>query len=146
MAPLTRTERKLRAEVEEIASVAEMDVWNIEQDERGPLRIEKLKMMKDKLVRSEVIMRYTLIDEFLTDTICDYYFHRPKEVSYRAATDFADRRSKLIVAGTAIFFVGEVVLSRALNSRHKKPVGVDRWGRLLMANDYDASSAPISCG
>lgn len=34
--------------------------------------------MKDKLVRSEVINRYTLLDEFLTDIICNYYFRRKR--------------------------------------------------------------------
>jgi len=36
------------------------------------------------LILAEVIFRYTFIDEFLTDIICDYYFHRPdKSQSYR---------------------------------------------------------------
>lgn len=32
--------------------------------------------MKDKIVRGDVIVKYTLIDEYLTDIICDYYFER----------------------------------------------------------------------
>src|SRR5579872_2908287 len=35
--------------------------------------------MKDKLVRAEVIYMYTMIDEFLTDVICYYYFPRPRK-------------------------------------------------------------------
>jgi hypothetical protein len=84
MTTLTKAERKLRHEVEQIASAVEMDVWNIEQHERGSSRAYHLKVMKDKLVRSEVVIKYALIDEFLTDVICDYYFHRPdKTKSYR---------------------------------------------------------------
>jgi hypothetical protein len=55
MTALTPAERKLRSEVEAIASAIEMDVWNIEQYKRGPLRAYALKEMKDRLVRSEVI-------------------------------------------------------------------------------------------
>jgi hypothetical protein len=85
MTALTKAERKLRTEVEEIATAVEMDVWNVEQYKPGPLRAHHLNVMKDKLVRSEVVIRYALIDEFLTDIICDYYFHRPnKKVSYRS--------------------------------------------------------------
>ena len=85
MAALTPAERRLRSEVEEIASLVELDIWNIEDHEPGPSRAYHLEFMKDKLARSEVIIRYTLIDEFLTDIICDYYFHRrDKKNSYRS--------------------------------------------------------------
>jgi hypothetical protein len=84
MAALTRKEKKLRSEIEEIASTIEMDIWNIEQHERGPQRAYFLQEIKRKFVSAEVITRYTLLDEFLTDVICDYYFHRPnKKVTYR---------------------------------------------------------------
>ena len=56
-----------------------MDHWNIEGYE-GPseYRTEVLKGMKDQLIRSEVVMGYTVLDEFLTNMICDYYFRRKK--------------------------------------------------------------------
>ena len=84
MTALTRTQRKRRSEVEQIASTVDMDVWNIERQDL-PFRDVALRAMKDKLVRSEVIYKYTLIDEFLTDMICDYYFQRRKKsgVSYK---------------------------------------------------------------
>jgi hypothetical protein len=37
-------------------------------------RTEVLEGAKDQLVRSEVVMGYTVLDELLTDIICDYYF------------------------------------------------------------------------
>ncbi|MGA2842241.1 MAG: hypothetical protein ABSG18_19100 [Steroidobacteraceae bacterium] len=81
---LTRTERKLQAEVKDIAFLCDMDFWAVEEHYKPDFRKDKLELMKDKLVRSEVIYRYTLIDEFLTDVICDYYFHRPKKsISYQ---------------------------------------------------------------
>jgi hypothetical protein len=84
VAGLTRAERKLKSEVEDIAVLVDMDVWKIEEHYKPRFRKFKLETMRDKFVRSEVIYRYTFIDEYLTDVICDYYFHRPKKsVSYR---------------------------------------------------------------
>ncbi len=80
---LTRTERRLRREVEDIAAAVDMDVWNLERYE-PELRAQSLRIMKDQLVRGSVIIKYTLIDEYLTDIICNYYFHGPdKELSYQ---------------------------------------------------------------
>jgi hypothetical protein len=60
-----------------------MDHWNIEayeQEARTPI----LQIIKNQLVRSDVIIKYTLIDEFLTDIICNFYFRRKKSgQSYR---------------------------------------------------------------
>jgi hypothetical protein len=81
MAGLTRAERRLRSEVMDIAAIAEMDVWNIETY-RPSWRKQLLEVTKDKIVRSEVIFRYTFIDELLTDVICDYYFYRPRKANY----------------------------------------------------------------
>jgi hypothetical protein len=82
MGRLTRTERRLRSEVMDIAVIAEMDVWNIETY-RPSWRKHLLEVTKDKIVRSEVVFRYTFIDELLTDVICDYYFHRARGANYR---------------------------------------------------------------
>jgi hypothetical protein len=96
MAGLTRAERKLRSEIEAISSAIEMDVWNIDQYKRGPGRAYTLMVMKDRLVRAEVIFRYTLVDEFLTDIICDFYFRRPnKRVGYGAL--WKTKRFKIFV-------------------------------------------------
>lgn len=81
---LTRAERKLQAEVQDIALLVDMDFWAVEENYKPKARKFKLQLMVDKLVRSEVIYRYTFIDELLTCVICDYYFHRPKKnISYR---------------------------------------------------------------
>jgi hypothetical protein len=76
---LTRAERRLQAEVRDITLLIDVDFWAVEQHYKPRYRKAKLELMKEKLVRSEVIYRYTLVDEFLTDVICDYYFHRPKK-------------------------------------------------------------------
>jgi hypothetical protein len=94
MATLTWTERRLRKEVEEIASAVRMDVWNIERYD-DPATV--LRMMKDKLIRSYVVFQYTFIDEYLTDIICNYYFHRPKETHY--GTLWKTKRFRMFVHG-----------------------------------------------
>jgi hypothetical protein len=74
---LTRKQRTLRSEVEEISVAVRMDFWNIEQYNQPPFdRTALLQIMKDKMVRSHVIIKYALIDEKLTDILCNYYFHR----------------------------------------------------------------------
>jgi hypothetical protein len=75
---LTRAQRKLQTEVRDIALLIDLDFWAIEENYEPRYRTDKLELMRDKLVRSEVIYRYNLIDEFLTCVICDYYFPRPK--------------------------------------------------------------------
>jgi hypothetical protein len=75
---LTRAERKLQAEVQDIALLIDVDFWAIEENYGRQDRKSKLELMRDKLIRSEVIYRHNLIDEFLTCFICDYYFPRPK--------------------------------------------------------------------
>jgi hypothetical protein len=81
---LTSTQRRLRAEIEEIASVINLDHWNIEEY-KAERRTTQLKLMKDQLIRSEIIIKYTLIDELLNDIICDYYFRhgKKKKQTYR---------------------------------------------------------------
>jgi hypothetical protein len=74
---LTSKQRRLRKEIEEIASLINMDHWNIDAYD-PPVRTTFLELMKNNLVRSHVIINYTLIDEFLTDIICHYYFRKPK--------------------------------------------------------------------
>jgi hypothetical protein len=79
---LTRTERKLQAEVEKIALIVDLDFWAVEEHYKPAFRKEKLQLMVDKLIRSEVVYRYTIIDELLTDVICDYYFPRKNNEHY----------------------------------------------------------------
>jgi hypothetical protein len=60
---LTAVERKLQAEVKDIAFLVDVDFWAVEEHYKPGYRKAKLELMKDKLVRSEVIYWYTLIDE-----------------------------------------------------------------------------------
>src|SRR5262245_56030087 len=80
---LTAKQRSLRKEIEDIASLIRMDHWQIEKYRH---RTDFLKGIKDKLVRGEIVSKYTVIDEYLTMIICDYYFPRAlDEYTYRNA-------------------------------------------------------------
>jgi hypothetical protein len=76
-AKLTPKQRRLIAEFEEISALIRMDYWNIlDYDEDGRTAI--LEVMRQQLIRSDIIMAYTLIDEFLSVIMCHYYFKKPK--------------------------------------------------------------------
>jgi hypothetical protein len=84
---LTKTQKELYAEINKIAEAARMDFWNIENYKQPPFdRTALLRITLDKIVRSHVIIKYALIDEYLTDIICNYYFHREakKNTTYAA--------------------------------------------------------------
>jgi hypothetical protein len=77
-AKLSPKQRRLITEIEDIAASVQMDYWNIleyDEDARGYV----LEAMKQQLIRGELIMKYTLIDEFLSVIICHFYFKKPKE-------------------------------------------------------------------
>jgi hypothetical protein len=80
---LTPKQRRLQREIEELAELIGIDHWKISEypDEA---RTAKLGVMKMQLVRGEIIQKYTLLDEFLTVVICNYYFKRPgKNATFR---------------------------------------------------------------
>jgi len=72
---LTAGQRRAQRELEQIAWSIGMDHWNIDEYE-DDARIPMLKVMKNRLIRGEIVMKYALIDEFLTVIICNYYFRR----------------------------------------------------------------------
>jgi hypothetical protein len=97
MAALTRAERRLLSEIEEIAAAVRMDFWNIEEKYDPGSREDRLRLMKNGFVRGDVILKYTLIDEYLTDIICDYYFHRPKKRKTDYSQLWRTKRFKIFV-------------------------------------------------
>ncbi len=72
---LTPSQRRRLIEIEEIAGIISMDHWNIvdyPSDSRGTY----LDIMKNRLIRGDLIIKYALIVEFLTVIICHFYFGR----------------------------------------------------------------------
>src|SRR6516162_3031422 len=74
---LTPKQRKLIAEIEAIASIVHMDHWNILSYAHDS-RTTCLEIIKNKLVRSEVIFKYAIIDEILSVIVCHHYFRKPR--------------------------------------------------------------------
>ena len=72
---LTKKQKRLQKEIDEIASVVGMDHWNISQYEAAA-RTPVLKSILNNLIRGEIITEYTLVDELLTAIINNYYFRQ----------------------------------------------------------------------
>jgi hypothetical protein len=70
---LTAKQRQLLKEIQEISSIIGMDHWNIEKYKHTTHR---LGIIKDQLVRGEVVVSYTLMDELLSQIIVSYYFEQ----------------------------------------------------------------------
>ncbi len=74
---LTKKQRSLVRELEEICAQFNFDYHNISAyapEERTPY----LEAARDKIVRGQVIIWYTLVDEFLNNEMCRYYFGRKR--------------------------------------------------------------------
>ena len=87
---LTPKQRRLRAEIEEISSIIGMnfsDIENYPPEARTP----RLEIARNQLVRGEIIMGYTLMDEYLSIIIANYYF---AETPLRGRKNFPWRSKK----------------------------------------------------
>ncbi len=77
MDTLTKKQRALKREIEAIVHLIDIefdDVGFIEKERRTP----HLQRVKDHLIRSAVVLDYTLIDEYLDSLIGDYLFGTQK--------------------------------------------------------------------
>ena len=69
---LTRKQRTLVIELDALMSKLGLDYPNILLVKKE-LRTALLELIKDQLIRSQVILKYVLIGEFLRDIICWYF-------------------------------------------------------------------------
>jgi hypothetical protein len=79
---LTAAQRRLIDEIKEISETVRMDHWNI-LDYEAAARTPVLQVMRQKLIRADIIMTYTLIDELLSVVISKYYFRRGPSANFR---------------------------------------------------------------
>jgi hypothetical protein len=70
---LTKKQRALKREIEHIVDLLDLDYQNIKSYDREH-RTPRLEIIKDHIIRSYVVSSYTLVDEFLGNIICQYYF------------------------------------------------------------------------
>jgi hypothetical protein len=74
---LTKRQRHLVGELQEIASLLKLDYQEIKSYDRSA-RTPLLEVMRRKFIVSEVITSYTLTDEHLNVRLCHYFFSRKK--------------------------------------------------------------------
>jgi hypothetical protein len=76
---LTRTQKRLVAELDEITAAAGLDYWNIADGHVDiAYRTTVLQVIVREIVRGEIISQYTLVDERLGSRICSYMFDNRK--------------------------------------------------------------------
>jgi hypothetical protein len=75
---LTKAQKRLYAEADKIAKLTMVDFWNIGR-QPGKSRRAFLQVAIHQMVVAEVVTRYTLLDEILSQLICVYYFGRRKK-------------------------------------------------------------------
>jgi len=71
---LTGKQRRLVGELRQILSTLMLDPEVIIADEDVDGRTPRLELAKDQIMRSAVVLKYILMDEFLSAVICWHYF------------------------------------------------------------------------
>lgn len=74
---LSPTQRRLVRELDEIVALLRLNYREIEEYE-PPERIPRLRLARDHLIRGEIVMAYTLVDEFLNAILCNHFFGRKR--------------------------------------------------------------------
>ena len=72
---LTRSQKQLVAELDDIAALSGHDYWKIlDRQVSGAERTTILQVILRETVRGQVVSKYTLIDEHLGSKVCNYMF------------------------------------------------------------------------
>jgi hypothetical protein len=77
---LTKLQRRIVDDFGQLAAPLKIDIALLPDDTED--RTIRLRLAFHEWVRSQVIMKYTLIDEYLACIIANYYFGKPKESHY----------------------------------------------------------------
>ncbi len=72
---LSPTQRRLLRELDDIVALLRLNYREIEAYEPEE-RLPRLKIVRDHLIRGEIVMAYTLVDEFLNAILCSHFFGR----------------------------------------------------------------------
>jgi len=75
---LTKKQRDLVAEVQHLISSIGLDPAQVVSEADPESRTPYLELAKDQIIRSAVILKYVLMDEFLSAVICWHYFGRKR--------------------------------------------------------------------
>jgi hypothetical protein len=80
---LTKKQRKLVAELRYLLSILALDPVAIIANDDPEAWTTRLELAKDQIIRSAVILKYVLIDEFLSAAICWQYFGKKRSFQQR---------------------------------------------------------------
>src|SRR5262245_33859741 len=72
--PLTRAQKQKIEEIKTIAELTGVDFWNIDRETDSEVRNILLDLYRDRFVRAGIVSNYVLIDELLTDIMCQHFF------------------------------------------------------------------------
>ena len=73
--PLTPSQKRKFAELHEISKIACIDFWNVERsNDDNDVKDIVLDLAKDQIIRADVVFSYVLIDELLSNLICQHFF------------------------------------------------------------------------
>jgi len=75
MNPLTRKQRSLVRELDEIAALLHLNYREIREYDRDS-RSTRLELIKRHFIRGDIVIQYTLMDEFLSAMLCHHFFGR----------------------------------------------------------------------
>lgn len=73
-AQLTGKQRRLVREVKQLLSTLMLEPDAIMADEELAGRTPRLELAKDQIIRSALVLKYALMDEFLSAVVCWHYF------------------------------------------------------------------------
>jgi len=76
--PLTKLQRKIRAEITQVLEYLDLEPDTIVESYTGDQLTWKLRMIRDHVIRGEVITCYLMIDVMLEAVLRVYYFKRGK--------------------------------------------------------------------
>jgi hypothetical protein len=74
---LTKKQRDLIKELEELAFLFSLDYYNIQSYDKEA-RTTYLELARDKIIRGQIIMWYTLVDEHLNVALSHYFFGKKR--------------------------------------------------------------------
>ncbi len=72
---LSAPQRRLLRELDEIAALLRLNYREIEEYDPAE-RTTRLNLVRHQLIRGEIVMAYTLVDEFLNAILCNHFFGR----------------------------------------------------------------------
>lgn len=76
--PLTTANKRKINKIKALSELAGISFWSAEQEADDDTREAILNLCEDRVVRAGVIAEYVLIDELLTDLICQHFFPTKK--------------------------------------------------------------------